>query len=60
MNDTVAEREITVTVSTITYLILQDVAKRGVHGIGIEGVVEGFIYRGLQDLYRTTGGDGDE
>lgn len=58
MND-MSEREITLTVSTTTYLILQDVAKRGMHGIEIEGVVEGFIYRGLQELYRTTGGDGD-
>ena len=43
-----SDKKITITVSTTTHKLLKRLAERGLHGIGISGVVEGFAYRGLQ------------
>lgn len=42
--------------STTTMKLLAQLAEMGVHGIGIGGVCEGFVYRGLQETTRKEGG----
>lgn len=39
---------IEIEVSDTTFHLLEELARQGVHGIGVAGVVEGFVYRGLQ------------
>lgn len=39
--------------ATIDYL--ERLANAGIYGIGVEGVIEGFVYRGLQSVFKTEG-----
>ncbi len=41
-------RFVNITLSPTTLHLLEDLAKTGIYGIGVEGVIEGFVYRGLQ------------
>lgn len=46
------EVEVRLTFSRKTLSLLEDLAEKGVYGIGVSGVAEGFVYRGLQESAR--------